>query len=327
MFGLLKKFREGLQKTSSKLVTEIKRIVTGAPRLDAATLDELEAVLIGADLGPATAMEIVERVRQAAATQREVDVVAIARAEIERELRLVPSVATTAREMFPALAREKPVVVLMVGVNGTGKTTSTAKLAYWLKQQGHSVLLAAADTFRAAAIEQLQVWGQRVGCEVVAGQYGADSAAVAFDALQAARRRGVDFLVVDTAGRLHTKKNLMEEMKKIHRSLQKVMPTAPHETWLVLDGATGSNALVQAREFHQALGVTGLVVTKLDGTAKGGIVVAIARELKIPVRFVGLGEQADDLQPFDPAAFAAGLFGQEPVSEAAGATLSSDPRR
>ncbi|MDW8344854.1 MAG: signal recognition particle-docking protein FtsY [Verrucomicrobiae bacterium] len=327
MFGLLKKFREGLQKTSARLVTEIKRIVTGAPRLDAATLDELEAALIGADLGVGTAMEIVERVRQAAATQREVDVVGIARAEIERELRLLPSVATTARDMFAALGREKPVVVLMVGVNGTGKTTTTAKLAYWLKQQGHTVLLAAADTFRAAAIEQLQLWGQRVGCEVIAGQYGADSAAVAFDALQAARRRGVDFLVVDTAGRLHTKKNLMEEMKKIHRSLQKVMPSAPHETWLVLDGTTGMNALVQAREFHQALGVTGLVVTKLDGTAKGGIVVAIARELKIPVRFVGLGEQADDLQPFDPAAFAAGLFGQETVSEEVGGGFSSDRRR
>lgn len=326
MFGLLKKFRDGLQKTSSRLVAEIQRIVTGAPRLDAATLEELEAALIGADLGVATAAEIVERVRQAAATRREVDVVAIARAEIERELRLVP-VATTAREMFPALAREKPVVVLMVGVNGTGKTTSTAKLAYWLKQQGHTVLLAAADTFRAAAIEQLQLWGQRVNCEVIAGQYGADSAAVAFDATQAARRRGVDFLVVDTAGRLHTKKNLMEEMKKIHRSVRKVMPTAPHETWLVLDGATGSNALVQAREFHEALGVTGLVVTKLDGTAKGGIVVAIARELRIPVRFVGLGEQADDLQPFDPAAFAAGLFGGESVSEPGGESTSNDRRR
>ncbi len=303
MIGLFKKFKDGLQKTSSKLATEIKRIVTRAPRLDAEALEELEAVLISTDIGVDTSLKIVEQTKDAAARQREVDVFGIARAEIEREL----GVATHAL----AKAGNAPTVILMAGVNGTGKTTSTAKLAHLLKSQGHTVLLAACDTFRAAAIEQLKIWGQRTGCDVIAGQYGSDSAAVAFDSLSAAVNRHVDYLIVDTAGRLHTKKNLMEEMKKMHRSLQKVRPDAPHETLLVLDATTGSNALVQAREFHQALGVTGLIVTKLDGTAKGGIVVAIARELKLPVKFIGLGEQVDDLQPFDPKNFAAALFGEQ----------------
>ncbi len=294
--NLFQKVRHGLQKTSTKLTSEIKRIIARAPSLDAESLDELEVALIAADFGIGTATAIVERVREAGNP----DVLAIARAEVERELGLTPH----------ALAKAAPpTVVLLAGVNGTGKTTSTAKLAHFLKSQGHTVLLAACDTFRAAAIEQLKIWGERTGCEVIAGQYGADSAAVAFDALQAAVNRKVDYLIVDTAGRLHTKKNLMEEMKKMHRSLQKVVPAAPHETLLVLDASTGSNALVQAREFHNALGVTGLIVTKLDGTAKGGIVVAIARELKIPVKFIGLGEQLDDLQAFEPKQFAAALFG------------------
>jgi fused signal recognition particle receptor len=304
--NLFEKFRDGLKKTSTKLASEIQRIVTRSPRLDPESLDELEAALIAADLGVATATAIVERVREAG----QPDVMAIARAEIERELtscaRSNGLPLVTGRSLQP---EERPRVVLLAGVNGTGKTTSAAKLAHWLKSQGHSVLLAACDTFRAAAIEQLKIWGERTGCEVIAGQYGADTAAVAFDALQAALKRKVDYLLVDTAGRLHTKKNLMEEMKKMRRSLQKVLPQAPHETLLVLDATTGSNALHQAREFHQALGVTGLIVTKLDGTVKGGIVVAIARELKIPVLFIGLGEQLDDLQPFDPKQFAEALFG------------------
>jgi len=294
--SLFQKFRDGLKKTSTKLASEIKRIVTRAPRLDAESLEELEAALIAADFGIGTAAAIVERVREAGNP----DVLAIARAEVERELGLATHQLAKAAP---------PTVILLAGVNGTGKTTSTAKVAHLLKSQGNSVLLAACDTFRAAAIEQLKIWGERTGCDVIAGQYGADSAAVAFDALQAAVNRKVDYLLVDTAGRLHTKKNLMEEMKKMHRSLQKVVPAAPHETLLVLDATTGSNALVQAREFHQALGVTGLIVTKLDGTAKGGIVVAIARELKIPVKFIGLGEQLDDLQPFEPKQFAEALFG------------------
>jgi fused signal recognition particle receptor len=299
--GLFQKFREGLRRTQEKLSSEIKRIVTRAPKLDAESLEELEAVLIATDIGIGTATKIVELTKEAARQSGEVDVFAIARAEIQREL----SIAT------PGLAKatQPPTVILLAGVNGTGKTTSTAKLAHWLKGQGNTVLLAACDTFRAAAIEQLKIWGQRVGCEVVAGQYGADSAAIAYDALQAAMNRNVDYLIIDTAGRLHTKKNLMEEMKKMHRSLQKKVPAAPHEVLLVLDSTTGSNAVNQAREFHQTLGVTGLIVTKLDGTAKGGIVVAIARELRIPVKFIGLGEQVDDLQPFDPKQFTEAMLG------------------
>jgi fused signal recognition particle receptor len=298
--SLFQKFRDGLKKTSSRLATEIKRIVTRAPRLDDEALEELEAALIASDIGVGTATKIIELTRESSKQSGEVDVFAIARTEIEREL----GVATHAL----AKAAQPPTVILLAGVNGTGKTTSAAKLTHWLKEQGNTVLLAACDTFRAAAIEQLKIWGQRVGCDVIAGQYGADSAAIAFDALDSAMKRGVDYLVIDTAGRLHTKKNLLEEMKKMHRSLQKRLLDAPHEILLVLDGTTGSNALVQAREFHDALGVTGLVVTKLDGTAKGGIVVAIARDLKIPVKFLGLGEQIDDLQPFDPKQFAEAFF-------------------
>jgi fused signal recognition particle receptor len=300
--GLFQKFRDGLRKTQQKLATEITRIVTRAPKLDADSLEELEAVLISTDIGVGTATKIIEQTKEAAKQSGQVDVFAIARAEIEREL------GVSSHGLAKASAA--PTVILLAGVNGTGKTTSTAKLAHWLKGQGSTVLLAACDTFRAAAIEQLKIWGQRVGCEVIAGQYGADSAAIAYDAMEAAINRKVDYLIIDTAGRLHTKKNLMEEMKKMHRSLQKKAPTAPHEILLVLDSTTGSNALNQAREFNQALGVTGLVVTKLDGTAKGGIVVAIARELKIPVKFIGLGEQVDDLQPFDPKQFAEALFAE-----------------
>ena len=312
--NLFQKLRDGLGKTSAKLATEIKRIITRAPKLDEEAFEELDAALIGADIGVATATRIVEQVKEVSRTSGTADVFGIARAEIERELS-IPSVDGAGLPSvvgMPACglykAPQPPTVILLAGVNGTGKTTSAAKLAHWLKGQGNTVLLAACDTFRAAAIEQLKIWGQRVGCDVISGQYGADSAAIAFDALDAAIKRGVDYLVIDTAGRLHTKKNLMEEMKKMHRSLQKRLPTAPHEVLLVLDATTGSNALVQAREFHQALGVTGLVVTKLDGTSKGGVVVAIARELKIPVKFIGLGEQVDDLQPFDAKQFAEAMF-------------------
>ena len=300
--NLFQKFRDGLKKTSTKLASEIKRIVTRAPRLDAAALEELEAVLIASDIGIGTTTRIMEQTQAAAKSAGTADVFAIARAEIAREL----GGAT------PALVKAgaPPTVILLAGVNGTGKTTSTAKLAHYLKGQGHTVLLAACDTFRAAAIEQLKIWGDRVGCDVIASAYGADSAALAFDAVGAALSRKVDYLLIDTAGRLHTKQNLMEEMKKMRRVLQKRLPEAPHEVLLVLDATTGANALNQAREFHHTLGVTGLVVTKLDGTAKGGIVVAIAHELKLPVKFIGLGEQLDDLQPFDPSQFTAALFGE-----------------
>jgi fused signal recognition particle receptor len=302
--NLFEKFRNGLRKTHENFSARIKRIVLRTPRLDAESLEELEAALISTDIGVDTALKIVESTREAAKQSAQVDVFAIARAQIEREL----------GPASPGLAKaaQAPTVVLLIGVNGTGKTTSAAKLAHLLKLQGNTVLLAACDTFRAAAIEQLKIWGQRVGCDVIAGQYGADSAAIAYDASEAAIHRHADCLVIDTAGRLHTKKNLMEEMKKMHRSLRKKIPAAPHEVLLVLDSTTGANALNQAREFHHALGVTGLILTKLDGTAKGGIVVAIARELKIPVKFIGLGEQVDDLQPFSPKEFAAALFAESP---------------
>jgi fused signal recognition particle receptor len=300
--NFLQKIRNGLRKTRDKLVGDLQRIVS-RKKIDAETLDELETALISADFGVEMAAKIVEGVKKSAQKSETVDIFAIAADEIQRVF-----------SQFSAEIRradgEKPVVILLVGVNGTGKTTTAAKLAHDLKRENFAVLLAACDTFRAAAIDQLKIWGERVGCDVIAGQHGADASAVAFDALQAAKSRGADFLIVDTAGRQHTKKHLMEEMKKLKRTLQKLSPTAPHEILLVVDGTTGMNALAQAREFHDALGVTGLIVTKLDGTAKGGIVVAIANELKIPVKFVGLGEQADDLQPFDPKTFAEALFGQ-----------------
>ena len=300
--NLFQKFRDGLKKTSTKLATEIKRIVTRAPKLDAEALDDLEAVLIASDIGIGTTTRIIDQTKAAAKQAGTADVFAIARAEIEREL------GSTTHQLVKAPTA--PTVILLAGVNGTGKTTSTAKLAHYLKAQGNTVLLAACDTFRAAAIEQLKIWGDRVGCDVIASTYGADSAALAFDAVGAAVSRKMDYLLIDTAGRLHTKQNLMEEMKKMRRVLQKRLPDAPHEVLLVLDATTGANALNQAREFHHTLGVTGLVVTKLDGTAKGGIVVAIARELKLPVKFIGLGEQLDDLQVFDPQLFTNALFGE-----------------
>ena len=300
MLGLFQKVRDGLAKTHDKLLGEIKRIVTGAPRLDAESLDELEAALIASDIGVETTMRIVEEVRMASAETRDVNVVSIARRIISEALASQPSALRT--------AQQRPTVVVLLGVNGTGKTTSTAKLAHLLKLDGRSVLLAACDTFRAAAIEQLKIWGERTGCDVITGQYNSDSAAIAFDALDAAISRKCDYLLIDTAGRLHTKKNLMDEMAKLQRVLRKRLPDAPHETLLVLDASTGMNGLNQAREFHQVVGVSGIIVSKLDGTAKGGIVVAINRDLKIPVKFVGVGEQVDDLQPFDAKAFADALF-------------------
>jgi fused signal recognition particle receptor len=302
MKGLFAKFKAGLQKTHSKLVHEIKRILSRSPRLDATTLEELEQALLAADFGVATTQEIVEAVRRAYETQGPagLDVAAIAEREVAR---ILASPRTELRK-----AAHMTTVVSLVGVNGTGKTTTAAKLAHAVRQQGHTALLAACDTFRAAAIEQLKLWGQRLGVEVVAGAYGADPAAVAHDAVAAARARGIDYVFLDTAGRLHTKHNLMQELQKVHRVVGRQVPGAPHEVLLVVDAPTGMNALQQAREFHKAVPLTGLVVTKLDGTSKGGMVVAIQRELGVPVKFIGLGEQPDDLQPFDPEQFARALF-------------------
>jgi fused signal recognition particle receptor len=300
--GLFDKFKTGLLKTHQRLAHEIKRIVTRSPRLEAADLEELEAALIGADLGMEMTSRIVAAVRKAYESQGKagLDVFGIATREVRESL----------GPASPGLRRRpgSTTVVSIVGVNGTGKTTTAAKLAYWVQNRGETASLAACDTFRAAAIEQLKLWGQRLKVEVIAGAYGADPAAVAHDAVAAALARNTAYLFVDTAGRLHTKHNLMQELQKVHRVMARQLEGAPHEVLLVLDATTGMNALNQAREFNKAVPLTGLVVTKLDGTSKGGMVVAIQKELGIPIKFVGLGEQPDDLQPFDPQQFAQALF-------------------
>ncbi len=303
--GLFAKFKAGLQKTHSKLTHEIKRIVTRSPKLERATLEELEAALIGADLGMAMTTQIIEAVKKSYETQGSagLDVFAVAKAEVEKSL--------SANKSDLIVAPDGLTVVSIVGVNGTGKTTTSAKLANWMQSQRKTALLAACDTFRAAAIEQIKLWGERLKVEVVAGAYGADAAAVAHDAITAARARKADYLFIDTAGRLHTKHNLMQELQKLHRVIGKQLPGAPHEVLLVLDATTGMNALNQAREFNKAVPLTGLVVTKLDGTSKGGMVVAIQKELGLPIKFIGLGEQADDLQPFDAKQFAEALFDEQ----------------
>jgi fused signal recognition particle receptor len=264
--------------------------------------DELEATMIRSDLGVPMTMRIMDKLQEQEAWSMTGirNVVQIARKEISAIL------PTKNEELKPLPG--KPRVILVVGVNGTGKTTSTAKLANYLKSKRYNVLLAAADTFRAAAIEQLGIWAERLGIEMIRGQYNADPAALCYEAYQAAARRNAQFLICDTAGRLHTKSNLMAELQKIKRSLGKLDATAPHDIFLVVDATTGGNALAQAQEFHQALGLTGLIVTKLDGSGKGGIVVAIQNELKIPTRFVGTGEQLGDFAPFDSRDFIENLL-------------------
>lgn len=300
--GLFDKFKAGLQKTHSRLVHELNRIVSGSPKLTGATLEELDHALLGADLGVAMTAQIIAAVKKAYETQGKdgLDVFAIARQQVESSL-----------ASNHAALRKRPqglTVVSIVGVNGTGKTTTAAKLAHLIQTRGEKAVLAAGDTFRAAAIEQLKLWGQRLNVPVIAGAYGADPASVAHDAVTAAQARHADYLFVDTAGRLHTKHNLMQELQKLHRVMDKKLPGAPHEVLLVMDATTGMNALNQAREFNKAVRVTGLIVTKLDGTSKGGMVVAIQKELGLPIKFVGLGEKADDLQPFDARQFAEALF-------------------
>jgi fused signal recognition particle receptor len=296
------KFKAGLQKTHSKLTHEIKRIVTRSPRLDAGSIEELEAALIGADLGMAMTTQIVDAVKKAYETQGAdgLDVFGVAEQEVEKSL------ASNQAELRNS--GNGVTVVSIVGVNGTGKTTTAAKLAHFIQTRRQVALIAACDTFRAAAIEQIKLWGQRLKVEVIAGAYGADAASVAHDAVVAAQARKANYLFIDTAGRLHTKHNLMQELQKLHRVMGKQLPGAPHEVLLVLDATTGMNALNQTREFNKAVPLTGLIVTKLDGTSKGGMVVAIQKELGLPIKFVGLGEQADDLQPFDAKQFAEALF-------------------
>lgn len=304
MFDVLRKFQAGLARTKNSLVDGIQRIVTQARGLDESSLEELEELMILSDVGVKTAETVIERLRQRARSEHETEASRIT-AMVKEEL---AAILMQGQKVAPP-ALSQPWVISVVGVNGTGKTTTIGKLAHRQAVQGKKVLLAAADTFRAAAAEQLQVWKSRAGVEIVQSQSGADPAAVAFDAVKAAMARKVDFLFIDTAGRLHTKSNLMAELVKIHKVIGNQCPGAPHEVLLVMDATTGQNGLAQARSFAQAVQITGLVITKLDGTAKGGIVFSIVQELGIPVRFVGLGEQIDDLQEFDPNTFVEALFG------------------
>ena len=302
MLNVFSKLKKGLAKTKSNLVDGIAGVVKGR-KIDDAVLDELEELLILSDLGVETAERIIDDLRDRARKEglvTEEDVVAILKADL---------VALFQEGSYePMDFSAKPYVISIVGVNGTGKTTTIGKLANRLHNDGNKVLLAAADTFRAAAIEQLDIWAKRSNVEMIHSQPGADPAAVSFDALKAAISRGVDVLLIDTAGRLHTKANLMAELTKIHSVLKKQMPEAPHEIFLVMDATTGQNGLAQAKQFSQAVDVTGIVLTKLDGTAKGGIVFSIARELNIPVRYIGIGEGIDDLEEFDAESFVEALF-------------------
>lgn len=301
--NLLERLKAGIQKTRSGLMDRLEDVVSGRKEIDADLLDELEYALITADIGVNTVNEILESIRERADRRQLADAAQIKQLIAQHLLEVLES----AERPVPHVA-EPPAVVFVVGVNGAGKTTTIGKLASRYKSEGRSVLLCAADTFRAAAIEQLQVWGARTATDVIKQSAGADPSAVVFDALQAAKARKVDYVIVDTAGRLHTKTNLMSELEKMRRTAAKVIPSAPHEVLLVLDATTGQNGLEQARKFTESSGVTGLVLTKLDGTAKGGVVVAIARELNLPIRYVGVGEQASDLLPFEPDKFIASLF-------------------
>lgn len=299
----LRRLAAGLEKTRSRLLGENLQLLKGRSSLDRALLERLEAHLVGADVGIETAACILSELETAHRGRAD------GRFDAPAALREILVARLARSEQSLVIPQKRPFVILVVGVNGVGKTTTIAKLAQLLQRDGHSTLLAAGDTFRAAAIDQVQHWGERIGAPVIAQQPGADSGAVLYNALQAAVSRGTDVVIADTAGRLHNKDNLMEELKKIHRVIGKFDPGIGVETLLVIDAGTGMNALAQARQFQQAVPVTGLVLTKLDGTAKGGMALALAQQLSLPIRYVGLGEALDDLQPFIAADFAAALLG------------------
>src|SRR4051812_14761247 len=301
--SLLERLKTGVAKTRAGLVSRLEDTLAGRKEIDADLLDELEYTLISADIGVQTTTEILERIRQRVERHQLGDAGELRGLIQEHLLEILQG---TDRPM--PHVNEPPAVVMVVGVNGAGKTTTIGKLAQRYKSEGRSVLLCAADTFRAAAIEQLEVWGQRSGTEVIRQQTGSDPSAVLFDALQSAKSRKIDYIIVDTAGRLQTKTNLMAELEKMQRTAGRVIPGSPHEVLLVLDGTTGQNGLEQARRFTETSGVTGIILAKLDGTAKGGVVIAIARELNLPIRYVGIGEKIDDLLPFDPEKFIQSLF-------------------
>jgi fused signal recognition particle receptor len=302
--SFLERMKEAVTRTRENLSERIEEVVSFGKEIDRNTLDDLEATLLGADLGTTTTHEVLEKLRERADRKqiRNLD-------ELKRLLKEEILGILTAVDSRPVTRVDgTPEVILVVGVNGTGKTTTIGKLAQVFRSEGKTVLLCAADTFRAAAIEQLEVWGERTGTEVIRTKAGGDPSAVLFDALQAASARHTDYVIVDTAGRLHTKTNLMLELDKMRRTAQRIIPGAPHETLLVMDATTGQNGLQQARNFTESAGVTGIVLTKLDGTAKGGVVVAISREMGVPVRYVGVGEKVGDLLPFNPKDFVDSLF-------------------
>ena len=302
----MNKFEKAVKRSREGWFTKMVRLFD-RPTMDETLWDELEELLISADVGVATTAKLLERVKERMGTEGFTEGYQI-RSTLKEEMVGMLRVNASPSQASIGLSSSGPTVVLMVGVNGTGKTLSIAKIAYSLKEQGKKVIVAAADTFRAAAIDQLKILGQRVGVEVIAHNPGADPGAVVFDSLEAARARGADAVIIDTAGRLHTKFNLMEELKKVRRVASRGDPNAPHEVILVLDATTGQNGLVQARYFTDAVGVTGVFLTKLEGTAKGGIVLAICDELEIPIIFIGTGEEMDDMAPFDAQTFVEALF-------------------
>lgn len=302
--GIFQKIKSGLQKTRQSIVGGVSQVFRSFQSIDEELYEELEETLIMADIGAVTSERIVEALRQ----------------KVKEEKCKDPSLLTgMLKEIIAGMLQgdsqlhlpQKPAMILVIGVNGVGKTTTIGKLAYQLKEQGNRVLLGAADTFRAAAIDQLQIWADRAGVELIKHKEGADPAAVVFDTISAAKARKADVMICDTAGRLHNKKNLMDELSKINRVIDRELPDTSKEVLLVLDATTGQNAVNQAREFMQAAGITGIVLTKLDGTARGGIIIAIKEELGLPVKYIGVGEQIDDLQPFDPQQFVDALFTEE----------------
>ena len=301
--NLLDKLKAGIQKTRSGLVDKLEDVLSGKKEIDADLLEELEYTLITADIGVRTTEDILERIRARVDRKLTGDAHEIRNLIREQILEVLAASETPIHTVSGP-----PAVVMVVGINGAGKTTTIGKLAHRFLGENRKVLLCAADTFRAAAIEQLEVWAERAGVKMIRQKTGADPSAVIFDGLQAAKSQGVDYVIVDTAGRLHTKENLMAELEKMRRTCQRVIPGSPHEVWLVMDATTGQNGLEQARKFTESAGVTGIVLTKLDGTAKGGVVVAIARELNLPIRYIGVGEKIEDLLPFEPEKFVASLF-------------------
>lgn len=301
--GFFDKLKAGLEKTRKSFTEKIEQLVVGYATIDDEFLDDVEAVLLSADVGVPTTVKLMAEIRKGIKEK-----LINSPEDLKPFLREKISGMLIDQDHVAVISHEPPVVVLIVGVNGVGKTTTIGKLANYYCENNKKVLVAAADTFRAAAIDQLEIWGQRTGTEVIKHAEGSDPAAVAFDAVQAAKARKADIVIIDTAGRLHTKSNLMEELKKINRVIAKEIPDAPHETLLVLDATTGQNAINQAKIFGDVVKLSGVVLTKLDGTAKGGVVIAIKNELDLPVKWVGVGEGVNDLRPFDAGEFAAALF-------------------